>query len=125
MMSLVNAFYANGSVARGEFSVLLRLLNPVAPHITEEMWQMIGEKDFLCRAKWPQWDEAALVKEEVEIAIQINGRIRGRMMVSSALTAEEGKATLMEEPQVKECVGDREIAKVVYVPGRLLNIVVR
>ncbi len=124
MMSLVNAFYAEGRVTRGELKALVQLLNPVAPHITEEMWQRLGETAPLSRTAWPKWDEAAMRKDEVEIAVQINGKIRGRMMVATALTAEDGAKTLPETPEVRALLDGKAVRKVVYVPGRLLNIVV-
>ena len=124
MMALVNQIAATGKIMRGEMKILVQLLNPVAPHITEEIWQNLGEKDSLTRHPWPKWDEKALVRDEIEIAIQINGKVRGRMMVSTSLTPEEAQKTLPETPEVKAAIGDKTIRKIIYVKGRLLNIVV-
>ena len=124
MMSLVNQIAASGKITRGEMKILVQLLNPVAPHITEEIWQNMGQKDTLTRHPWPKWDEKALVRDEIEIAIQINGKVRGRMMVSTSLTPEEAQKTLPETPEVKAAIGDKTIRKIIYVKGRLLNIVV-
>ena len=124
MMALVNQIAATGKITRGEMKILVQLLNPVAPHITEEIWQNLGEKDSLTRHPWPKWDEKALVRDEIEIAIQINGKVRGRMMVSTSLTPEEAQKTLPETPEVKAAIGDKTIRKIIYVKGRLLNIVV-
>ncbi|HIT69553.1 MAG TPA: leucine--tRNA ligase [Candidatus Aphodomonas merdavium] len=124
MMSLVNEIYATGKITRGELKILVQLLNPAAPHITEEIWQNIGEKDSLVRHPWPKWDEKAMVRDEVEIAIQINGKVRGRMMVPASLTPEEAQKTLPETDEVKAAVAGRTIRKLIYVQGRLLNIVV-
>ena len=88
MMTLVNAFYAKGSITRGELSILIRLLNPVAPHMTEELNRLNGcVPGELLHAQWPQVDESKLVKSTVEIAMQVNGKVRGKLNVPAELTA--------------------------------------
>ncbi|MCL1964151.1 MAG: leucine--tRNA ligase [Firmicutes bacterium] len=124
MMTLVNTFYASGRVTRGEMKVLVLLLSPVAPHIAEEIWQRLGGKESLACRPWPKWDEEAMRKDEIEIAIQIGGKVRGRMMAPTSLTAGEGGQVLMEAPEVRALLDGRPVRKVIYVPGRLLNIVV-
>ena len=124
MMTLVNELVKKGSVTRGEYKALLLLLNPVAPHVTEEIWEMNGFGAPIYTQPWPEYDEAAMVKDEVEIAIQINGKIRGRIMVPANLTREDAD-TLREHPDVVKAVGDKQIVKFIFVPGRLLNIVVK
>ena len=124
MMTLVNELVKKGSVTRGEYKALLLLLNPVAPHVTEEIWEMNGFGAPIYTQPWPEYDEAAMVKDEVEIAIQINGKIRGRIMVPAGLTREQAD-TLREHPDVIKAVGDKQIVKFIFVPGRLLNIVVK
>ena len=123
MMSLVNALYASGQVTRGELSVLVQLLNPVAPHITEEIWRNLGHETSLVHHPWPQWDEKALVRDEVEIAIQMNGKVRGRMMVATSLTARDTDALLARQ-EVQALLAGKTVRKAIYVPGRLLNLVV-
>ena len=88
MMSLVNAFYTKGSITRGEMKILIQLLNPVAPHITEEINQMCGFGPELVRTPWPEYDPAALVKSTVEVALQICGKVRARINVPADLTRE-------------------------------------
>ncbi|MDR0898255.1 MAG: leucine--tRNA ligase, partial [Oscillospiraceae bacterium] len=124
MMTLVNSFYNKGSITRGELKLLVQLLNPVAPHITEDIWQRIGGADMLAYHPWPRWNERYLQKDEIEIAIQINGKVRGRMTVSADLTAEAAQETLPQLEAVQALIAGRTVRKVVYVPGRLLNIVV-
>ncbi|MGX8705634.1 MAG: class I tRNA ligase family protein, partial [bacterium] len=93
MMTLVNAFYAKGSVTRGELLALVKLLNPVAPHITEEINQLCNLSTAeLIRAEWPKYDPAALVRDTVEVALQINGKVRGRMDVPTSLTRDDAQA---------------------------------
>ncbi len=124
MMTLVNEMVRKGSVTRGEYKALLLVLSPVAPHVCEEIWQLQGFGTPIYTQSWPAYDPAALVKDEVEIAIQVNGKIKGRIMVPASLTREQGD-TLRDHEAVKAAVGDKQIVKFIFVPGRLLNIVVK
>ena len=124
MMSLVNAFYTKGSVTRGEMKILIQLLNPVAPHITEEINQMCGFGPELVRTPWPEYDPAALVKSTVEIALQICGKVRARINVPADLTRENAGDYFMACDEVKKLVGDKPVKKLIFVPGRLVNIVI-
>ena len=123
MMSLVNEMYAKGSVTKGELEALLLILSPVAPHICEEIWQNLGHSEAIHHQKWPVWDEEALKKQEVEIAIQINGKVKGRIMIPADLTRESAEKELPDHADVVRLVDGRQIVKIVFVPGRLLNVV--
>jgi leucyl-tRNA synthetase len=125
LMSLVNELYAKMSVTHGEMRALLLLLSPVAPHICEEMWQSQGYGAPLYTQRWPAFDEAAMVRPEVEIAIQINGKVRGKIMIATDITREAAESMLRENNTVLALVGSRAIQKVVYIPGHLLNIVAK
>ncbi len=125
MMTLVNEMFQQGSVTRGELRTLLLLLNPVAPHITEEMWQNQGFGDPIHHQKWPTWDEEALKKTEVEIAVQVCGKVRGRIMVPADMTREQAEKELPENPEVQKILAGKTVTKVIFVPGRLLNIVAK
>ena len=125
MMSLVNTIYQKGSITRGELKALLLILSPVSPHICEEIWQRCGFGEPLHHQPWPAWDERYLVADSVEIAIQINGKVRGRIMTPSGMTRDEGLAQLPEREEVQKLIAGRQIVKTVFVPGRLLNIVVK
>ena len=122
MMTLLNDFYKKGSITRGELKTLIILLNPVAPHITEEMWQIIGCEGRVYQQTWPEFDEAKTVESSVEIAVQIKGKVRGRIMVPATLGKDDGEK-LLENETVKKLVGDAQVKKIIFVPGRLLNIV--
>ncbi len=125
MMTLVNAFYAKGSITKGELRALILLLNPVAPHITEEMNERNGCVDGeLLHAKWPEYDESKLVKSTVEIAVQVNGKMRCRMDVPADLTREAAADYFLPMPEVQSLIDGKSVKKLVYVPGRLLNLVV-
>ena len=122
MMSYVNELYADGHATRGELRALLLCLNPVAPHITEEIWEACGFGEPVYRQSWPSYDPEKLVASEVEIAVQIRGKLRARIMVPADLTQADGES-LLENETVKKLVGDAQVRKVIFVPGRLLNIV--
>ena len=125
MMSLVNDFYAAGEVTRGDLKTLLILLNPVAPHITEELWTILDSRSRLTDQSWPQWDEAKTVEKTVEIAVQINGKVRGKVVLAVDATQEDARIAAMEDEKLKNLFEGKNIVKVIYVPGRILNIVVR
>ncbi len=123
MMSLVNDFYRAGKVTKGEFSTLLKLLNPVAPHMTEELWEQNIGKGYVFEQSWPQYDEAKTVEQTVEIALQINGKMRGTMLIEKDAPKDEVLA------KAKEALAGRlegvSIVKEIYIPGKIVNLVVR
>ncbi len=107
-------------MTKEEYRTLLVLLNPVAPHITEELWQNAGFEGRLYQAKWPEYDEAKTIEADVEIAVQINGKTRATLMIGKDDPKEEGIA------KAKESISEKltgTIVKEIYVPGRLVNIV--
>ena len=122
MMSLLNDFYKKGSITKGEFKTLIILLNPVAPHITEELWQTIGCDGRVYEQTWPEYDEAKTVEANVEIAVQINGKTKGTLMIGKDDPKDEVIA------KAKESIADKltgNIVKEIYVPGRIVNIVMK
>ena len=125
MMTLVNDLFAKGQVTRGELKVLLKLLNPVAPHITEEMWENQGFGAPLHHQSWPVWDEEKMKTAEVEIAVQVCGKVRGRIMIPADMTREQAEQELPVREDVQALLGGKTVVKVIFVPGRLLNIVAK
>ena len=120
MMSLINDFYKKNSVTKGEFKTLITLLNPVAPHITEELWEVMGFDGRLYQTEWPTYDEAKTVETTVEIAVQINGKTKATITIGK----DDAKDDVIAK--AKEALGDRlngNIIKEIYVPGRIVNIV--
>ncbi len=120
MMALINDFYKKNAVSRGEFRTLLTLLNPVAPHITEEIWQNMGFEGRLYQTSWPSFDEAKTQEATVEIAVQINGKTRATLVINKS---EEKDAVIAK---AKEAVAEKltgTIVKEIYVPGRIVNLV--
>jgi len=125
MMALVNEFYKAGSATRGEFKTLLLLLNPVAPHITEELWELIGCTGRVYQQSWPTYDESKTVENTVEIAVQINGKVKANLLITLDEAQESIQARAMELDNIKAAIGGKTIVKVIYVPGKILNIVVK
>lgn len=125
MMSLVNEFYKAERITKGEYKILITLLNPVAPHMTEELWEKLGGSGFLSLAAWLEYDEEKTVDNEVEIVIQINGKIREKMMIAADLDKEGTEKAVMESEAVTALIDGKTVVKVIAVPGKLVNIVVR
>ena len=125
MMTLVNEMYAVGSVTKAELKTLVQLLNPVAPHITEEIWQNLGGEGTMTYEPWPKWDEKALVKSEVEIAVQVCGKIRGRIMIPADMTKEAAETELVKIPEVEKILAGKTVMKTIFVPGRLVNFIAK
>ena len=122
MMALINDFYKRNAVTAGEYKTLLALLNPVAPHITEELWQAAGYEGRVYQAAWPVFDEAKTVEAAVEIGVQVNGKLR----VTVTVPKDMDKDAVITA--AKEALGDKlagTIVKEIYVPGRIVNIVVK
>lgn len=124
MMSLVNDFYSNGSVTREELHTLLILMNPVTPHITEEMNQLIGYTTPIYESKWPICDESALVKDEMEIAVQINGKVRAKMNVAVGMETDALKEYVLANPDVTPWIEGKNIVKFIAIRN-IVNIVVK
>ncbi len=125
MMSLVNEFYKQGAVTKGELKTLIILLNPVAPHITEEMWELLGEKGRVYQQTWPVYDEQKTIEDTVEIAVQINGKVKANLTIAIDEKQDEVAPKAMEIPVIKAALEGKTVVKVIYVPGRIFNIVVK
>ena len=122
MMSLINDFYKKNSVTKGEFKTLLTLLNPVAPHITEELWQIMGFEGMVYQTAWPEYDEEKTVENTIEIAVQVNGKTK----LTIKINKDESKENVLA--MAKEALGDKltgNVVKEIYVPGRIVNIVAK
>lgn len=129
MMPCSKALLACEKVPLGSFVSLLTVLNPFAPHLTEEVYFRLSElfpslsKKQLCEQEWPQYDPAALVEDEIKIMIQINGKLRGEVMVPTGASKEETEAAALTTERVKAILDGLTVRKVIVVPGRLVNIV--
>ncbi len=125
LMSLLNDIYARKSVTRGEFKTFITLLNPFAPHITEEMWELAGFSGMLNETEWPEFDEAKCVVASIEIVAQINGKIKAKLQVPAEITAADAIALAKADASVVAAMEGKTVVKELYVPGKLVNIVVK
>ncbi len=125
MMGFVNDCYRLERITKGEYRTLLLLLNPVASHMTEELWETLSFGGRLYQASWPEWDEAKTVESTVEIAVQINGKVKATLEIELDEAEDEIKKKAHELPSVQAILDGRTIVKEIYVKGRILNIVVR
>lgn len=125
MMSLVNDFSKKGSVTKGEYKMLITLLNPVAPHMTEELWLTYGNGELLSLQPWPKYDEGKTVDDEIEIVVQINGKIKDKLMIPAGLDKDGTQEAAMNTEKIKGLIEGKNVVKVIAVPGKLVNIVVK
>ncbi|MBS7262930.1 MAG: class I tRNA ligase family protein, partial [Eubacteriales bacterium] len=124
MMSLVNEMYAVGRVSRGDLRALLLILSPVAPHICEEMWAQQGFGGRVYAQSWPSYDPEALIADTVELAVQINGKVKARIRVAADAADEEIRRAALEDATVAAALSGRPVRKVIVIRSRLVNIVV-
>ena len=125
MMALVNEFYAKGSITRGEMRILLLLLNPDAPHITEEMWENCGFGGRLYQQPWPDWDESKTVEDMITIAVQISGKAKGTLSIPKDADQAAAMAAFHADERLMNQIAGKTVVKEIYVPGRIVNVVVR
>ena len=125
LMSLLNDIQGSGSINRAEFKTYLILLNPFAPHMTEELWQQAGLEGMLNEAEWPKYDEAKCADSTVEIAVQVNGKIKARISVAADISATDAIAAAKADGAVAAAIDGKNIIKELYVPKKLVNIVVK
>ncbi|NMB02785.1 MAG: class I tRNA ligase family protein, partial [Firmicutes bacterium] len=125
LMTLLNEVSQVGSINEAEMKTFLILLNPVAPHITEELWEKLGFPGMLNEQSWPKWDEAKTIAQTIDIAVQINGRVRGEITVNLDDSQEIAREKAMANDNIQRALEGKTIVKEIYVPGRIYNIVVK
>ena len=125
MMAFINEVYEYGKITKDELETFIKLLNPFAPHLTEEMWENLGNTGFVSIVKWPEFDEAKTVDNAVELAVQINGKLRTTMTISKEISKDEAISLVKNDPKVSEALTGKTIIKEIFVPGKIVNIVVK
>ena len=116
---------ANGmAVSHEGWQAIVKMLSPIVPHITQELWHKLGNQDLIVDVLWPTFDEEALVKDEIELMVQVNGKLRSKINVSTDANKDEIESLALSDENVKKFSEGKEIRKVIVVPGRLVNIVV-
>ncbi len=131
MMELINEITSfepepdeDRTVFRFAIDRVLLLLSPFSPHIAEEMWEAIGNRPSIFEQNWPEWDEDAAKEEQIELVVQVNGKLRSRIMISAGMPDNEIKKIALEDQRIKEMIGGKSIKKVIVVKGKLVNIVI-
>lgn len=124
LMSLSNDMRSLGKITKADFKTYIILLNPVAPHLTEELWELAGFEGKLNEAAWPTFDEKKLVLDEFEMPVQINGKMRGKVTMAMDASEDDAVEAAKADNNISSHLENKEIRKVIYVPGKILNIVV-
>ena len=124
LMTLLNDMKAKGKITRKDFKTYLILLNPVAPHMTEELWEMMEFDGELNQTSWPSYDEDKLTFDSFEMPVQINGKVRGKVLMANDASKDDAIKAASEDDNIKSYIEGKEIRKIIYVPGKILNIVI-
>ncbi len=125
LMSLLNEIYEVGSITKGELKTFVKLLDPFAPHVSEEVWSQLGGEGLLAIATWPEFDEAKTIDATIEVPVQICGKLRATITIAKDSTAEEAIAVAKADAKVLEFLDGKNIIKEIYVPGKIINIVAK
>lgn len=123
MMVFINDCYKADEVSKGYIENFAKMLSPIAPHLAEELWERLGNEDTVTYSAWPEYDEAKLVLDEVEIVIQVNGKVKEKLNVSSSASKDEIEETALSSDKIKDEIEGKTVRKVIVVPGKLVNIV--
>ena len=124
MMVLVNQLAALDEVPREAIEKLILMLSPIAPHVCEECWSLLGHEKTLAYEPWIQWDETLCIDNEVELGVQVNGKKRGSVKLSKEANQDEAQSAALDIPGIAKFVQDKPIKKLIYVPGRIINIII-
>ncbi|MBE6802373.1 MAG: leucine--tRNA ligase [Ruminococcaceae bacterium] len=125
LMTLLNDIYDTGSITKGEFKTFVKLLDPFAPHVAEEIWAELGGEGLIAVAQWPEYDEAKTVDSTIEVPVQICGKLRATITIAKDSTADEAIAAAKADAKVLEFLDGKNIIKEIYVPGKIINIVAK
>ena len=124
-MTMLNEFTKAKKINRAEYKTFLQLLNPFAPHMTEEIWSQIGEEKEISQTPWPTYDEAKTIDDEIEVPVQINGKVKATVVVPKDADESIVEKAVAENETVNKLIEGKDIVKKIYVKGRIYNIVVK
>jgi len=124
-MKMTNEFYKDKVINKAEYKTFLQLLNPFAPHMTEELFEVLGETKTINETPWPQYDEAKTIDDEIEIPVQVNGKVKAVVLVAKEASEEEVKAVVASNESVQKALEGKNVVKEIYVKGRIYNIVIK
>ena len=123
MMECVNAYTKADSVPEALFLDFLKILNPFAPHLSEELNRLLGQENLLSEQAWPSYDDSLLVESEITIIVQVNGKLRAKLQVPADISKEELESQAQADPSVQQHLEGKTIRKIIVVPNKLVNIV--
>ena len=124
LMILANELEKQEKISLTNYSLFLVLLSPMAPHIAEEIWQRLGHKKSIFFEKWPKYDKKLIREEIITLIVQVNGKVRDKMEIDASVSEAEAKKLTLERGKVKKWIEGKEIKKIIFVPGKLINIVI-
>ena len=125
MMVFINDCYKVDVIPTAYAEGFVKMLAPIAPHIAEELWQLLGHEGTISYAQWPTYDEAKLVDDEVEVAVQVAGKVRAKIVVAKDASKEDIEKVALADEKVQEYMAGKSLVKVIVIPGKLVNIVVK
>ena len=125
LMTLINDIYTAGTISRDDLVIFIKLLCPFAPHLCEEMWESIGGEGFLSLSEWPKYDENKTVESKIEIGVQINGKLKTTIVIPNGCTKEEALAIANADSKIASLTEGKNVVKEIYVPNKIVNIVVK
>jgi leucyl-tRNA synthetase len=109
----------------GAMEALMVMLAPTAPHMTEELWQLTGHGYSIHNQKWPEWDEELAREDEITLVVQVNGKVRHKLTLPASVSKRDAEKAALDNEKIQGYTGGRDIAKIIYVPGKLINVVVK
>ena len=124
LMILVNELEKENEIKITDYQLLITILSPFAPHITEELWDQLGHKDSIFKEKWPEYNPDLIRDEEIELVVQVNGKVRDRIKISADICEEEAVKLAENSEKVKNFIGNKKIKKIIFIKGKLINIVI-
>ncbi len=124
LMTLTNVFTQKDVITYAEYETLLKLVNPFAPHLAEELYSQIGHEEMIVNASWPEYDESKLIEDVIEVVVSINGKVKDKMMIPNNLESSEMEKLARALPKIQELLSGSVVRKVIVVPNKLVNIVI-
>ena len=125
LMTLINEIYAVGKISKDDLVIFIKLLCPFAPHLCEEIWETIGGEGLLSLSQWPEYEESKTVEASVEIGVQVNGKVRGTIVIPNGCAKEEALELAKKDERVASFLEGKNLVKEIYVPNKIVNFVAK
>ena len=125
LMTLINEIYAVGKISKDDLVIFIKLLCPFAPHLCEEIWETIGGEGLLSLSQWPEYEESKTVEDSIEIGVQVNGKVRGTIVIPNGCAKEEALELAKKDERVASFLEGKTLVKEIYVPNKIVNFVAK